>query len=339
VPAVEEAEFDAAKAAQRWIPSTDTTVTATDTRDYIRVDEVVKARTEPPGMGWRKTVYVLTGHVVNLGAGPAERKWLDWVSTIKGNIPGTYAIGVIGIKGGVGKTRVTAGAGTAFRKFRKEPVIAIDANPTYGGLGRLVDPRAAKGIREFLSDPRMTGYTRARQYTGQNPQGLEVLAGNQNVANPLALSPERFAAALAKTRKFYDLALIDCGPDIEHPVMAGVLCAVDSLVIIGSANIEGGLSAEQTINWLAARNGHELLRRSVLVINDIHGCASKKFMTHITQKLGPQVGAVKIVPWDVHLRDTATLDWEALRKDTQWALVELAAELASGFSTAGASAK
>ena len=331
-----EVEFDAAKAAQRWTPSADTSVATTDTRDYIRVDEVVKTRKLPAEMGWRKAIFAASGHVINLGAGPAERKLRDWVSKIKGNIPGTYAIGVIGIKGGVGKTRITAGVGTSMRMFRKEPVIAIDANPTYGGLGRLIDPRASMGIREFLADDRMTGYTRARQYTGQNPQGLEVLAGNQNVANPLALSPEGFAATLARTGRFYDLALIDCGDGIEHPVMAGVLSAVDALIIVGSANIEGGLSAEQTVRWLAARNGHELLKRSVLVINDLHHCMSKKFVTHITQKLGPQVGAVKTVPFDEHLRDAATLDWGALRRPTRWALIELAAELASGFPTAGA---
>jgi MinD-like ATPase involved in chromosome partitioning or flagellar assembly len=332
-----EVEFDAAKAAQRWTPSASTNVvSASAPREHIRIDEVVKTRRLPPEMGWRKTVYVITGHLVNLGAGSAEQRFRDWVADIKGNIPGNYQVGVIGIKGGVGKTRITAGVGTAVRMFRKEPVIAIDANPTYGGLGRLTDPRAALGIKEFLADNRMTGYTRARQYTGQNPQGLEVLAGNQNVANPVALSPEGFAATLARTRKFYDLALIDCGDGIEHPVMAGVLSAVDALIIVGSTDIEGGLSAEQTIKWLAARNGHELLRRSVLVLNDVHHCMSKKFVTHITQKLGPQVGAVKTIPWDVHLRDAATLDWEALRRATRWAFIELGAELASGFPTAGA---
>ena len=42
------------------------------------------------------------------------------------------------------------------------------------------------------------------------------------------------------------------------------------------------------------------------------------------------------MPWDPHLRDAPTLDFPALRKDTQEALMELAAELSEGFATAGA---
>ena len=38
-------------------------------------------------------------------------------------------------EGGVGKTRVTAGLGTVYANYRTEPVISLDANPTYGNLG------------------------------------------------------------------------------------------------------------------------------------------------------------------------------------------------------------
>ena len=92
------------------------------------------------------------------------------------------------IKGGVGKTRTTAGVGTVYATYRTEPVIAMDANPTYGRLGRLVDATATASIRDFMADDQVATYPKARSYTGKNKQGLEVLAGNQNVANPLALS-------------------------------------------------------------------------------------------------------------------------------------------------------
>jgi MinD-like ATPase involved in chromosome partitioning or flagellar assembly len=42
------------------------------------------------------------------------------------------------------------------------------------------------------------------------------------------------------------------------------------------------------------------------------------------------------IPWDPHLRDADTLDFLALRKGTRLAFLELAAELAEGFPTAGA---
>jgi MinD-like ATPase involved in chromosome partitioning or flagellar assembly len=322
--------------AERWAPRADPRAVAPDVDRHIQVEEVVKQRREPAEMGWRKTVYVSTGRLVNLGAGPAERRLHDWRARITANIPGNYQIAAVSVKGGVGKTRVTAGVGSVFAELRKQPVIAIDANPTYGGLGRLIDPRTQTSVREFLAADDLVDYPKARFYTGQNKQGLEVLAGNQNVANPLALEGRTFTATVSRTRRFYQLALIDCGAEIEHPMFPAVLSASDSLMIVGSCSVEGGLAVETTIDWLAARNGHELLKRSVVVLNDAYRCASTNFITHVTETLGKRVHSVKTVPWDAHLRDAPTLDFPALQRRTRLAFIELAAELAGGFPTAGA---
>ncbi len=306
---------------------------------HLRVDDLVKSRKLPPDMGWRKTVYTLTGQLVNLGAGPAERRLRDQIAVIGTNIPGNYQIGIVSVTGGIGKTRTTAGIGTVFALYRTEPVVAIDANPTYGNLGRLIDPHTTASIREFMADTQMVAYPKARSYTGKNPKGLEVLAGNQNMANPLALSAKLFTETLSRTQRFYQLALIDCGPDIEHSVMEGVFSAVDALVIVGAMNFDGAVAAEQTIDWLATRNADELLRRSVVVLNDVYHCQNEKFVTTVCNSLGQRVGAVKTIPWDAHLRDGAVLDFDALRQPTRLAYVDLAAWLAQGFTTAATSVR
>lgn len=322
--------------AERWAPRAVPGTADSPAGQHIQLDEVVKQRREPADMGWRKAVYLSTGHLLNLGAGPAERRLLGWKARIVANIPGNYQITAISVKGGVGKTRVTAGVGSVFAELRKQPVIAIDANPTYGGLGRLIDPTIQTSVRDFLAAEDLIDYPRARYYTGQNKQGLEVLAGNQNVANPMALEARTFTDILSRARRFYQLALIDCGAEIENPVIPAVLSASDALMIVGSCSVEGGLAVETTIDWLAARNGHELLKRSVVVLNDCYRSANKDFIDHVRQTLGRRVHSVKTVPWDAHLRDAVTLDFPALQRRTQLALMELAAELAGGFPTAGA---
>ncbi|WP_396911768.1 hypothetical protein [Mycolicibacterium sp.] len=315
---------------------------ASEATRHLRHDDLVKTRRIPAEEGWRHAVYVGTGHLVNLGAGPAERLQRERQAQIAGNIPGNYQVAVLSIKGGVGKTRTTAGIGTVFAMYRNEPVIAIDANPTYGALGRVVDPRATSTIREYHADGEeiqkrkyTDTYPQSRARTGQNPQGLEVLAGNQNVANPLGLTADVFNTTLARTRRFYQLALIDCGANVEHEVMPAVLRAANALVIVGTANFDGAAAAEQTIDWLAARGKHDLLRRSVVVLNDVYDCAEKKFVTAVTHSLEQRVGAVKFVPFDEHLRDGAVLDFDALRKPTRLAYTEIAAWVAEGFPTPG----
>ncbi|WP_139830916.1 hypothetical protein [Mycobacterium paraense] len=96
------------------------------------------------------------------------------------------------------------------------------------------------------------------------------------MANPLALSAKLFTDTLARTQRFYQLALIDRGPDIEHPVMEAVFSAVDALVIVEAMNFGGAVAAEQTIDWLANRYAHELLRRSVVALNDVYHCDNKR---------------------------------------------------------------
>jgi MinD-like ATPase involved in chromosome partitioning or flagellar assembly len=301
---------------------------------HLRPDELVKSRTLPPEMGWRKAVYVSTGHLVNLGAGPAERALRDQIARIGSNIPGNYTIAVVSIKGGVGKTRTAAGIGTVYATYRTEPVLALDANPTYGSLGRIIDSRATASIREYMADEQVNTYPKARSYTGKNRQGLEVLAANQNVANPLALSDQLFTDALYSAQRFYQLTVVDCGNHIEHRVMRGVLNAADSLVIVGTMNYDGAEAAEKTIDWLTARNMHELLRRSALVLNDVNRCYHQDFFNKVRERLEPRVGGMTLIPFDKHLRDSAELDFDALRPRTRAAYIELAAWLAQGFDTA-----
>jgi MinD-like ATPase involved in chromosome partitioning or flagellar assembly len=174
------------------------------------------------------------------------------------------------------------------------------------------------------------------RHTGKNTQGLEVLAGNQNVANPLGLTDQLFTDALHRAQRFYQLTVIDCGNNIEHRVMRGVLAAADSLVIVGTMNYDGAEAAEKTIDWLTARNMHDLLRRSALVLNDVNRCYNRDFYMKVGERLEPRVGGMTMIPYDKHLRDSAELDFDALRTRTQLAYVELAAWLAQGFATARA---
>ncbi len=118
---------------------------------------------------------------------------------------------------------------------------------------------------------------------------------------------------LRRVRRFYQLALVDCGPEIEHPVMQTVLSQVDSLIIVGTMNFDGAAAAETTIKWLAARSEYQaLLRRSALVLNDVYNCADKDFMAKVRETIGQRVGGVTSIPWDKHLRDSPP-SWTGMR--------------------------
>jgi MinD-like ATPase involved in chromosome partitioning or flagellar assembly len=286
---------------------------------------------EIPRTGWRKVVYDASFNTVNLGPSPTEQRLNAQRQLVATPITGTYQIAVLGIKGGVGKTRTTAALGTVFATHRTEPVITIDASPTYGGLGPVVDPSAPSSMREWNADPQLITYPAARRHTGKNRQGLEVLGGNQNLSSPLMLEADTFDAALARSQQFYQLSLIDCGSDIDHPVMPAVLSAASALVIVATMQAEHARAAGQTVQWLASRGANNLLRRTVVVINDAFDNSNKEFVANLTEQFAPYVQAVMVVPWDPHVRDAVTLDFDSMRRRTQLAYLEVAAELATGF--------
>lgn len=321
----------AQRSGRHWQPSADSSV---DVNYDIRTDHLVKSRRETPEFGWRRAFYLATLKTINPGPSTSQRRLNAQKMLIASDIAGTYQIPVISIKGGVGKTRTVAGMGTVFGQFRTEPVIAIDADPTYGTLGSVVDPSAPASLREWLADRQLHTYPMARRHTGKNRQGLEVLSGNQDVTSPMPVDAEMFTTALARAQQFYQLALIDCSCDIEHPVMPGVLDSASGLVIVSTMQAEHARAAGRTIEWLAARNANDLLKRTVVVLNDAYRGYSRAFVKDITGQFSPYVQAVKVIPWDRHLRDAATLDFEALHRRTQLAYIELAAELASGFAAA-----
>ena len=96
------------------------------------------------------------------------------------------------MKGGVGKTRVTRRGGVGVRRAAQAARDRYRRQPDLRWAGRLIDPRTQTSVREFLAAENLVDYPKARFYTGQNKQGLEVLAGNQNVANPMALEAMTF---------------------------------------------------------------------------------------------------------------------------------------------------
>lgn len=320
--------------SERWAPRADAHVGGESIRP-IQVAEVVKTRREPATMGWRKAVYTASGTLVNLGAGKHERALRDWTARITSNIPGTYQIAAVSMKGGVGKTRMTAAVGSVFAYHRGGGVLAVDADDTGGRLGGFIDPTTTATVREFLADPEALTHPKTRAYTGRNRERLEVLGSYQNVASEFGFDERAFFDTISRTRRIYQLALVDCAA-MKGDVFKAVLSSSDALMIVGSCTADGGLMVEKTVNWLAARRGHELLKRSVIVLNDANRSATPKFISHVKETVGKRVKEVLTVPWDPHLRDAATLDFPALRNNTREALLALAAQLADGFATAGA---
>ncbi|MFP5069432.1 AAA family ATPase [Pseudonocardia nantongensis] len=287
----------------------------------------------PPRSGWRRAVHVLTRGLVNPGESPAELHERELMSRLSRPLLTAHKIAMLSLKGGVGKTTVTATLGATFAANRGDRVVAVDANPDRGTLSQKIPLETTATVRHLLRDgDRVRRYTDVRAYTSQGASRLEVLASEQDPAVSEAFSEDDYRRAVDLLEHFYNLVLTDCGTGLMHSAMYGVLGMADQLVIVSSGSIDGARSASATLDWLDAHGYTSLVGNAVVVINSVFRRAGGGVdLDRVAEHFAGRCRAVVRVPFDPHLEEGAEIDLDRLEGPTRTALLELAAAVADGF--------
>jgi MinD-like ATPase involved in chromosome partitioning or flagellar assembly len=285
-----------------------------------------------PRTGWRRAVYLASGRSINLGEGPAEQRRQALIHRVNQPLQGCYKIAMLSLKGGVGKTTMTATLGSTFSSLRGDRVIAVDANPDRGTLSQKIPVETTATVRHLLRDAHLVRrYSDIRAYTSQGPTRLEVLASEQDPAVSEAFSERDYRRAVNLLEHFYNIVLTDCGTGLMHSAMKGVLELADSLIIVSSSSIDGARSASGTVDWLDAHGFGDLVSRSVTVINSVRPGAGKVDIDKLAAHFSSRCRAVVQIPFDPHLDEGAEVDLDQLGSQTRMALLELGATVADDF--------
>ena len=286
----------------------------------------------PPSEGWRRLVYDLSGRLINLGESPRAARHNNLVAQVNRPLRGCYRIALLSLKGGVGKTTITATLGSMFASIRGDRVVALDASPDRGTLSQKVPLETAATVRQLLRDAgSIERYSEVRRYTSKVPSGLEVLASETDPAISEAFSADDYNRTMDMLERFYGLVLTDCGPGLLHSAMSSVLEKADVLLVVASGSIDGARSAAATLDWLDAHGHGELVRNSIAVINAVRPRTGKLDMDKVVDHFSRRCRAVRLVPFDPHLDEGAEISLDRLRRGTREALTELAAVVADGF--------
>ncbi len=140
----------------------------------------------------------------------------------------TRVIGIISIKGGVGKTSCVAQLGGALAEFGKS-VLLIDANFSAPNLGfhlGLVNPK--KTLHDAIK-----GNTAIEKTVYAYNKNLHVIPGSllNDKINPFLLKKH-----LSKLRGAYDIILIDSSPNLNHEILATMVSA-DELIVVTNPDV------------------------------------------------------------------------------------------------------
>jgi MinD-like ATPase involved in chromosome partitioning or flagellar assembly len=288
-----------------------------------------------PSQGWRKWLYLGSFKLINVGESPKVNRHNSLVGQVQQPLRGCYRIALLSLKGGVGKTTITATLGATFASIRGDRVVAVDANPDRGTLSQKVPLETPATVRHLLRDAEgIETYSDVRSYTSQGPSRLEVLASESDPAVSEAFSSDDYFRTLEVLERFYSLVLTDCGTGMLHSAMSAVLDKADVLVVISSGSVDGARSASATLDWLDAHGHQEMVRNSIAVINAVRPRSGKVDMKKVVDHFNRRCRAVKQVPFDPHLEEGAEISLDRLKPETREALIELAAVVADGFSGA-----
>jgi MinD-like ATPase involved in chromosome partitioning or flagellar assembly len=252
---------------------------------------------------------VLSGRLINPGESPADVRRRELTVRVNQPLLGCYKIAMLSLKGGVGKTTVTATLGSTFASLRGDRVVAVDANPDRGTLSQKIPLETSATVRNLLRDAQRV------------PAVSE------------AFSEDDYRRTVTLLEHFYNIVLTDCGTGLMHSAMYGVLGVADQLIIVSSSSIDGARSASATMDWLDAHGHGDLVRNAVAVVNNVSRSSGGVDLDRVAEHFAARCRAVVRIPFDAHLQEGAEVDLDRLEPETRLALLELAAAVADAFET------
>lgn len=246
----------------------------------------------------------------------------------------SHRIAVISLKGGVSKTTTTMALGAVLAHERTDRVIAIDANPDHGTLGRRVRRQTGATIRDLVTAmPDLHTYMDIRAFTSRAPSGLEVLANDSGPAVSRTFDDRDYRQVVELLSGQYPIVLTDSGTGLLHSAMRGILDLTDQLVVVATPSVDGANSAGITFDWLGAHGFQDKARHAVTVVSGVRSSSSRLIrVDDVVSHFRQRCRAVVTVPYDDHLALGGEVDPEQMRGRTRAAYYELAAVVAQEFN-------
>lgn len=300
--------------------------------DEITHDQLMRRSAERPRRGWRKTLYEVTGGRYNPGISEAEAERNVLLRRIRRQLPGAYRIAVTSLKGGVGKTTVTACLGMTLADHRGDRVVALDANPDAGTLADRLTGETGITVRQMLEKiDNIDSLTEMSRYTSLAGR-LQVLASDQDPAMSEAFDREEYTRICTVLSRFCNILLTDSGTGLVHSAMEGTLELADAVVVVGAPTVDGASRAGKTLDWLAA-HGHGRHAENAVVVLSHDRSSDEVDVDRIRDHFAQRCRAVHSVPADPHLAAGGRIDLDLLREPTREAFLRIAATIADDFPT------
>lgn len=195
-------------------------------------------------------------------------------------------MGVISLKGGVGKTSVVASLGSAFSELGKK-VLLVDGNLSSPSLGmhfNVINPE--KTLHHVLKGsvhPKEAIYDHGKFHLMPS-----------SIFNKMEINPLKLKDRIRNFKRSYDVILVDSSPSLNEETLA-VMLASDELMVVTTPDYPT-LSATMKAVKLAKQRGTPI---SGLILNRVHNKNFEIPIKDIEETL--ELPVLAVIPYDTNV--------------------------------------
>ena len=244
-------------------------------------------------------------------------------------------VAVVSPKGGVGKTTVVALLGTLFSLLRRDPVVAVDTNPDFGSLGRVLTPDQSwyvDDLARLVAEEDELSLTALESRLGRAVHGLLVVPAPTDPARMAALDERAYRRVVTRLKDFFSVILLDCGTGLQDPASAASIAAADHVVLVTDAQpATASLVAESAT--LLLHSG----RPMSVVVNRMPARGTRLDLARLSQYI-PAARGLVVVPDEISAAArlaTGSFNWRDAPPSWQRSLRELAVVIAADWQRQG----
>ncbi|MER5490740.1 hypothetical protein [Streptomyces sp. NPDC002490] len=262
-------------------------------------------------------------HAFGSSAARAVAESTELVARVQQPVTTGRQVVVTSIRGGAGKTTVTALLSRTFNHFRHDPVLTLEADAALGTLpARLgVDQlrwTCTDLARVLHPSMRLTDVT---GYLVPLADGGWLLPGSQGRIGA-RIDIAAYRTATVALRRYFGVTLVDCDT-LPGEVARTALDTAQARVLVAPATTEGVASTGAVLDWLGSLPV-PVLPRTVVVLTASSPDAAPD--AHAAAELARSGAGVVVLPYDRHLASGGVIRTDHLAAATRRAVTRLAAE-------------
>lgn len=248
-----------------------------------------------------------------------------WTAELAAPVPSPRRIGVIALKGGVGKTTLSVLLASTLARSRRDPVLLFDTDTTFGSLALRTGVPLRASVHELAVAGDPGRFDVLSGALARSADGAWVLPSGRDPEQSAQLTEDVYVQAMNAVFRHFAVMVTDCGAGLATPLMRRVVSGCHSLVLATSPSVDGLLASHNVLRWLRQSGFDALADRSVVAVTDVPATGAAVDVAAARERFTGLTGDFLTVPSDPHLATGSRLHLESLARPTRSAAFRLAA--------------